>query len=105
MSKHDEVVNIAEEPQKVTIKYGIGTLLFRTLLAISFLGVPVLIAGAVSYADKHNDERYISHDRYEADQRLDALKEQELKSKLAAIEALIREQSTDIKALIREPRK
>lgn len=105
MSKND-LVSIDERQQKATIKYGMGTLLYRLLIGVAIMGAPLLIAGAVSYSDGHNDSRYVQLHRYESDRQMDELKERELDKKLSAIEALIREQSTDIKALIRaEPRK
>jgi len=104
MSKND-LVSIDEVEHKATITYGLGTLLFRVLIGAAICGTPLLIAGAVSYSDGHNDERYVQRQRYESDRQMDALKERELDKKLGAIEALIREQSGDIKALIREPRK
>ncbi len=114
MSRGDSV-QIDESEQRATIRWGWGTLIYRAAL---FLGVPLLIAGGIQFADGHNDARYVAKMDYRRDRESDTreraaereamasiakVKEAALERELSAQRLLLEEMKGDIKHLLRKP--
>lgn len=71
MSRHDSAdVEVREKKQELRIRYGLGSVLFRTLVLLCSAGGFLIFLGLWSYSDDHNDKRYVKREEYAGDTKL-----------------------------------
>lgn len=105
----DEAIKIEERGQRTTIKWGIGTVVYRSLVIILAASGPMLIAAFWLFSDRHNDERYVQRIEYAKDrandERFRDQATQNINRRLDDVTTAVKEIGADVKAILREKTK